>query len=84
MEALITCRSPKGSPSARVEIVSLPPLADDALMISVHAVALNPVDALYVAHPIAANQGRVVGSDIAGMIVATGVSCCFAQTTTRR
>lgn len=35
--------------------------------IKVHAVALNPVDALYVAHP-SDKPGRVVGSDIAGVV----------------
>jgi NADPH:quinone reductase-like Zn-dependent oxidoreductase len=35
--------------------------------VKVHAVALNPVDAFYVTHPID-KPGRVVGSDIAGVV----------------
>jgi len=39
--------------------------------VKVHSVALNPVDALYVAHP-QDKPGRVVGSDIAGVIDKVG------------
>lgn len=39
--------------------------------IKVHSVALNPVDALYVAHP-SGEPGRVVGSDIAGTVDKVG------------
>ncbi|KAK0421637.1 chaperonin 10-like protein [Armillaria borealis] len=35
-------------------------------------VALNPVDALYVAHPVDKAFGRVVGSDIAGIVDKVG------------
>lgn len=35
--------------------------------VKVHSVALNPVDASYVAHP-PDKPGRVVGSDIAGIV----------------
>ena len=34
--------------------------------------ALNPVDSLYVAHPADQTPGRVVGSDVAGMIEKVG------------
>lgn len=36
-----------------------------------YSVALNPVDSLYVAHP-ADKPGRVVGSDIAGVVDKVG------------
>jgi NADPH:quinone reductase-like Zn-dependent oxidoreductase len=74
MQALVTCKDPQGKPSAHVTTVTLPDLPDDHLLIRVQAVALNPVDALYVAHPIADNPSRVVGSDIAGVVVKVGES----------
>lgn len=43
----------------------LPTQLSDSL--KVHCVALNPVDALYVAYP-PDKPGRVVGSDIAGIV----------------
>jgi NADPH:quinone reductase-like Zn-dependent oxidoreductase len=39
------------------------------ILVKVHAVALNPVDAGYVYHPIAEQAQRVVGSDFAGEVV---------------
>lgn len=39
--------------------------------IKVRSVALNPVDALYVGHPVDA-PGRTVGSDIAGVVDQVG------------
>ncbi|KAI9662351.1 MAG: hypothetical protein M1821_008518 [Bathelium mastoideum] len=41
------------------------------VLVQVHAVALNPVDALYVSHPLG-STGRVVGSDFAGTVVSLG------------
>lgn len=41
------------------------------VLVQVQAVALNPVDALYVSHPLG-STGRVVGSDFAGAVVALG------------
>lgn len=38
----------------------------------VHSVALNPVDPLYVAHPPSKEEGRVIGSDIAGIVDKVG------------
>ncbi|KAF7548270.1 hypothetical protein G7Z17_g7160 [Cylindrodendrum hubeiense] len=38
------------------------------VLIRVHAVALNPVDSLYVSHPIAAQDYRVIGTDFAGVV----------------
>lgn len=34
----------------------------------VHSVALNPVDPLYTAQPPSSDEGRVLGSDIAGVV----------------
>ncbi|KAF9878223.1 hypothetical protein CkaCkLH20_04261 [Colletotrichum karsti] len=42
------------------------------ILIKVHAVALNHVDALYTKKPIASQDYRVVGSDFAGEVVAVG------------
>ena len=36
--------------------------------------ALNPVDAYYVAHPVDQTPGRVVGSDVAGTIEKIGTN----------
>jgi len=40
--------------------------------IKVHSVALNPIDAYYVARPVEQTPGRVLGSDVAGSIVKIG------------
>ena len=41
--------------------------------VKVHSVALNPVDAYYMAYPVdQKTPGRVVGSDLAGTIVKIG------------
>ncbi|KAF8882981.1 chaperonin 10-like protein [Infundibulicybe gibba] len=67
MQALIT--SPNNT--AEVAVINLPKLSQHEIRIKVHSVALNPVDALYVAHPVD-QPGRVVGSDIAGVVDAVG------------
>jgi len=53
---------------ATVRNLPLPTPAPGEVLIRVHAIALNPVDALYVANPMA-QQERVVGTDFAGVIV---------------
>lgn len=86
MDALLTCVRADGTPSAEVGRVPVPVPASNELLIAVHAVALNPVDALYVAHPISRSLGRVVGSDIAGVVVAVGELAVqiFAETQARQ
>lgn len=51
--------------------IPLPTPGQNELLIAVKAIALNPVDALYTAQPLA-STGRVVGSDFAGLVVARG------------
>ena len=48
--------------------VAVPKPGPGELLIKVSAIALNPVDALYVSHPLGAT-GRTVGSDFAGTVV---------------
>ncbi|KAH6604432.1 hypothetical protein Trco_007878 [Trichoderma cornu-damae] len=50
----------------------IPEPRDGEVLIRVHAVALNPVDAIYAVHPIAEQEHRVIGTDFAGMITAVG------------
>ncbi|CAI6088193.1 unnamed protein product [Clonostachys chloroleuca] len=59
--------------TASVQDVSYPELGEGELLVKVHAVALNPVDALYVYHPLA-RTGRTVGSDFAGTVAAVSDS----------
>ncbi len=56
--------------AAAVRDIAVPAPRPNELLVKVHAVALNPVDALYVAKPIAGQPERVVGSDFAGEVVA--------------
>ncbi|KAK0730216.1 chaperonin 10-like protein [Lasiosphaeris hirsuta] len=54
--------------TATVQRVSAPRPGPGEVLIRVHSIALNPVDALYVAHPLGAT-GRIVGSDFSGTVV---------------
>ena len=56
---------------ASVQNIPSPIPEPQEVLVQVHAVALNPVDALYVFQPLGLT-GRVVGSDFAGTIVAFG------------
>lgn len=53
--------------TAHVLDVPMPIPSESEILVRVHAVALNPVDALYVFNPIG-STGRVVGSDFAGTV----------------
>lgn len=55
--------------TALVRDISRPTPGKGEVLVKVHTVALNPVDALYVHHPLGAT-GRVVGSDFAGTVEA--------------
>jgi NADPH:quinone reductase-like Zn-dependent oxidoreductase len=73
------------TPSSRdVSLVQLPRPTPGAgeVLIRVHAIALNPVDALYVSHPIATQESRVIGTDFAGVVV--GVSPDLAESSDAR
>ncbi|KAM0323657.1 hypothetical protein ACHAQA_008592 [Verticillium albo-atrum] len=55
--------------TAFIQDVPRPELGKGEVLVKVHAVALNPVDALYVYHPLG-DTGRIVGSDFAGTVEA--------------
>ena len=63
MQALVTL---PGN-SAGIRDVPIPEPDAGQIRVRVKAVALNPVDALYVAKPAAA-PGRTIGSDFAGVV----------------
>ncbi|KAH7240018.1 chaperonin 10-like protein [Fusarium redolens] len=54
------------------EDVDRPTPGFNEILVNVRAVALNPVDELYVSSPIAAQQKRIVGTDFAGVVVEVG------------
>lgn len=68
MKALTTV---SGNTALVVEL-PVPEPGPTEIRVKVHSVALNPVDALYVAHPVDKAFGRVVGSDIAGIVDKVG------------
>ncbi|KAF9774276.1 hypothetical protein IL306_007767 [Fusarium sp. DS 682] len=57
---------------AIVEDVARPTPGPNEILVQVRAVALNPVDELYVSSPIAAQEKRIVGTDFAGVVVEAG------------
>ncbi|SJL06576.1 related to toxD gene [Armillaria ostoyae] len=57
---------------ALVVELPIPEPSPSEIRVKVHSVALNPVDVLYVAHPVDNAFGRVVGSDIAGIVDKVG------------
>jgi len=75
MKALILDAENK---TAHVKDVCRPVPCSGEVLIKVDAVALNPVDAIYVAHPLG-STGRIVGSDFAGTVVSLGDSHTVAQ-----
>jgi len=57
--------------TARVESIPQPEPGPQEVLVQVAAVSLNPIDPLYVQHPLA-SSGRTVGSDFAGTVVSLG------------
>ncbi|KAK5680888.1 hypothetical protein LTS10_006646 [Elasticomyces elasticus] len=57
--------------TASIKNVPRPSPSPNELLISVHAIGLNPIDPLYVSTPLGAT-GRTIGSDFAGTIAALG------------
>ena len=57
--------------TASIETVPLPRLSGHEILVRVVAVALNPIDSLYVFDPLAPT-GRTIGSDFAGVVAALG------------
>lgn len=52
-----------------MEDLARPTPASGEVLIHVQAIALNPVDELYVNNPIAAQEKRIIGTDFAGVVV---------------
>ncbi|KAF2793115.1 GroES-like protein [Melanomma pulvis-pyrius CBS 109.77] len=48
-----------------------PTANDNEILVRVQAISLNPIDPLYVSHPLA-SSGRTIGSDFSGTIVSLG------------
>lgn len=69
MQALVVAPAER---AVRVEEIAIPRCKPNEILIKVHAVALNKVDYLYTARPIAAQERRVVGSDFAGTVAKVG------------
>ncbi|KAI9150005.1 Trans-enoyl reductase ACTTS2 [Paramyrothecium foliicola] len=57
---------------ASVQSVPIPEPAPTEILVRVGAVALNRVDWLYTANPIAAQDRRIIGSDFAGVVTKVG------------
>lgn len=65
MRALVLVTADK---TAVVKEVPMPTLRDNEVLVKVHAVALNPVDAAWTYAPVAAQPERIVGLDFAGEV----------------
>ena len=70
MKALILNASAR---TAILRNIPQPSPSPNDLLVQVHAISLNPIDPLYVAHPLG-QSGRVIGSDFAGTVVALGAN----------
>lgn len=57
--------------TAKVSDIAEPKPASHELLIRVGSIALNPIDPLYVAHPLG-KTGRTIGSDSAGHVIGVG------------
>ena len=69
MKALVLTTATK---DVSIRELPAPEPRNGEVLIRVHAVALNPVDAAYAAHPIAEQEQRVIGTDFAGVVTAVG------------
>ncbi|KAF2252820.1 GroES-like protein [Trematosphaeria pertusa] len=57
--------------TANVQDIPRPSPGAHEILVKVEAISLNPIDPLYVAHPLA-ESGRTVGSDFAGIVSELG------------
>ncbi|KAK5732600.1 putative secondary metabolism biosynthetic enzyme [Elasticomyces elasticus] len=57
--------------TANLKDIPRPSPSPNELLISLHAIGLNPIDPLYVSAPLGAT-GRIIGSDFAGSITSLG------------
>ncbi|KAM0200010.1 hypothetical protein ACHAQI_011872 [Fusarium lateritium] len=58
--------------TVKVEDLDCPIPGAGEILVRVHAIALNPVDELYVTSPIAGQEKRIIGTDFAGVVVEAG------------
>ncbi|KAG5661838.1 hypothetical protein KAF25_004077 [Fusarium avenaceum] len=58
--------------TAIVEDLDRPTPSAGEILVHVRAIALNPVDELYVTSPIAGQEKRIIGTDFAGVVVEAG------------
>jgi NADPH:quinone reductase-like Zn-dependent oxidoreductase len=65
--------------TANIQDVARATPASTELLVRVKAVSLNPIDPLYVTHPLG-SSGRIVGSDFAGTVVEIGSGVPSAST----
>ena len=68
MKALVLAAEAR---TASIRDIPQPVPSSIELLIRVKAIALNPIDPLYVAHPLG-SSGRTVRSDFAGVVVEAG------------
>ncbi|KAH6852864.1 chaperonin 10-like protein [Alternaria rosae] len=68
MKALVLAAEAR---TAYIRDIPQPVPSSTELLIRVRAIALNPIDPLYVTHPLG-SSGRTVGSDFAGVMVEAG------------
>lgn len=59
--------------TANLQDIVPPTPSRNELLVRVSAISLNPIDPLYVRHPLG-SSGRIVGSDFAGTIIGIGSS----------
>jgi NADPH:quinone reductase-like Zn-dependent oxidoreductase len=57
--------------TAIVEEIATPVAYSNQILVEVKAIALNPIDPLYVRHPLG-QTGRTIGSDFAGIVTSIG------------
>lgn len=69
MQALVESLETK---EAFIKQVPVPQPTADEILVNTRALALNPVDSLYLKTPISKSDHRVIGCDFAGVVVAVG------------
>jgi len=58
-----------------LDSVSIPQPREDEVLVRIHATALNPADwKIWRGYPLIKNYPTILGSDIAGEVIATGSS----------
>lgn len=73
MQALVESLETK---EAFIKQVPVPQPTADEILVNTRALALNPVDSLYLKTPISKSDHRVIGCDFAGVVVAVVLVSC--------